>query len=254
MAIVPRKIILSDVSNDECIESALETLSSYCSEYQVDVPEDSLRKCVEHLLYVLQVNEYINLTSITDFDEALVLHSLDSLFYLKLMDKPFRNVLDMGSGAGFPGIPLALSLDVPVVMVDSVNKKVNAVNEFIKQLGIENAVATHDRIEAHAAQFPRSYDCVVARALAPLPVLLEYARPLLRNKGRLIVSKGSPSDEELLSTTHLLPLLGYSSSTTYDTELPHGLGHRCLMSFDVVKPSSVKLPRAVGLARKKPLA
>lgn len=249
-----RSITLMPLEAETLIEYGVSRLQSFCHTMGIKADAQQLRICVEHLLYVIQVNEYMNLTRITDFDEALILHILDSLTLLPYMPVGTSQALDMGTGAGFPGIPLAAVSDCSWTLLDSVGKKIKAVQAFGSILRLRNVDGYHDRIESFAAHHKQEFDLVVARALAPLPVLLEYARPLLHVGGSLLVSKGCPDEEELSSSVEAAKILGYVLDRQDEFELPANAGHRTVMVYRVTRPSQVKLPRANGLARKKPLA
>ncbi|MBY4797807.1 16S rRNA (guanine(527)-N(7))-methyltransferase RsmG [Collinsella sp. AGMB00827] len=222
--------------------------------YEFDLEYEDVQSCVKHLLYVLQLNKIINLTRITQFPDALVLHILDSLLFISLMPDTFSFALDMGTGPGFPGIPLARAKGGTWTLLDSVKKKVFAISLVCNELELQNCVPVHARLEDFARQQKAQFDVVTARALAPLPVLLEYARPFLKIGGKLIVSKGIPEQDELESAYKVVQVLGFSSVYSKEFNLPLGLGHRTLLSFKVIDDSSVSLPRITGLARKKPLA
>lgn len=250
-----RPINIEPISSDVDLEGMTKALVIYCDSFGISISIEAARRCIEHFLYVIQVNQVINLTRITDIDEGIVLHILDSLmFLLSLNLHASEHVMDMGTGAGYPGLPLAATSNADIVLLDSVGKKVRAVSAFIDALGLENAHAVHARVEDYARENPSSFDCVVARAVAPLSVLLEYAAPLLKKDGRLVVSKAPLSDEERSSGLQTAKITGFVLSDLKDFELPCNLGSRQMLTFVKAGTSKVKLPRATGLARRKPLA
>lgn len=251
-----RQIVLADISRDERLRSGQGRLMELADSVGVVVPPVEAERCVAHLLHVLDVNEYINLTRITGFEEALTLHILDSLLLGPFIPSQDACVLDMGTGAGFPGIPLAIACPQDTfTLLDSVGKKVKAVNAFVDVLGLENVETVHSRLEDYGRNHRAEFDVVVARALAPIGVLLEYARPLLKKGGTLLITKGTPDEDELSSAHETAKVLGYHDGVMHrEIELPEGLGHRTILSFQAYRPSSVKLPRAIGMARKNPLA
>ena len=251
----PRPIILKslDVESDE-FTSLLDELNGIVTDFGLSVPVDRLELCLEHLLYVMQVNEYINLTRITNVHEALVLHVLDSLTLLPYLPESSAHVLDMGTGAGFPGIPLAACTELSVSLLDSVGKKIKADNAIIHQLGLNNVHGDHDRLESYALAHIGEFDYVVARALASLPMLIEFCTPYLKHGGQLIVSKGNPAEDEILSGSKAAELCGLKLVSSDSFDLPNELGHREIFVFEKVSSSSVVLPRAVGEAKRNPLA
>lgn len=235
-------------------EQALAALKVYCNEAGLVLSDEMLEGCLKHLDLVLEKNQVLNLTRIVAYPDTLVLHILDSLLLLPyLQEAPEGSVLDMGTGAGYPGIPLALCSGRPMTLLDSVGKKVAAVSEFCEALGLADVSCVHARLEEYAKQQRYCFAAVVARAVAPLAVLLEYARPFLVNHGRLIVTKGIPTQDELDAGINAASVLGYRFVTQDTVELPDAFGTRSLLVFEVSRPASVKLPRANGMAKKHPL-
>ncbi len=251
----PRPIILKplDVESDD-FAVLLDELSRIVADFGLSVPIDRLALCLEHLMYVIQVNEYINLTRITDVHEALVLHILDSLTLLPYLPERSATVLDMGTGAGFPGIPLAACTDLNITLLDSVGKKIKADNAIISELNLGNVHGEHDRLESFALAHCAEFDYVVARALASLPMLIEYSSPYLRLGGRLVVSKGNPAEDELVSGNKAAEICGLQLVSSDSFDLPAESGHREIFVFEKVSSSSIELPRAVGEAKRNPLA
>lgn len=177
----------------------LDRLMALIRDQGLPVDREQAQGMLDHLALVLEKNQVMNLTRIASIDDALVLHILDSLLFLPALEGVEGPILDIGTGAGYPGVPLALALDNPMVLMDSVGKKARAVGEFAEALGIADRVAvTNERAEAFAVDHREAFGAVVARAVAPLGVLVEYAQPLLRPQGRLVVSKGRISPEELI--------------------------------------------------------
>lgn len=243
------------VLTDEQASQMLSRLISYCKDYSLKVSDENLRVCIQHLDLVLEANKSINLTRILNIEDAAVLHILDSLVLLFYISKaPEGALLDMGTGAGFPGVPLTIASGRKAVYIDSVGKKVDAVNSFVKELGLKHAHAVHDRLEEYARSHKKQFAVVTARALAPLPVLVEYASPFLKDSGLFVITKGNPSDEELQSGLAAAKICGLTPLMTDNLDLPNGLGHREFIVFKKTRQASVSLPRANGMAKKNPLA
>lgn len=233
----------------------LSRLTSYCKDYSLMVTEDDLRACIQHLDLVLETNKTTNLTRILNVDDAVVLHILDSLVLLPYINKaPEGALLDMGTGAGFPGIPLTVASGRKATYIDSVGKKVDAVNSFVKELGLKHAHAVHDRLEEYARSHKKQFAVVTARALAPLPVLVEYASPFLKDGGLFVITKGNPSEDELNAGMAVAKICGFTTLMTDGLNLPNELGHREFIILKKSRPASVSLPRANGMAKKNPLA
>lgn len=243
------------VLTDEQASQMLSRLISYCKDYSLKVSDENLCVCIQHLDLVLEANKSINLTRILNIEDAAVLHILDSLVLLFYISKaPEGALLDMGTGAGFPGVPLTIASGRKAVYIDSVGKKVDAVNSFVKELGLKHAHAVHVRLEEYARTHKKQFAVVTARALAPLPVLVEYASPFLKDGGLFVVTKGNPSDKELQSGLAAAKICGFTTLMTDDLDLPTGLGHREFIILKKTRQASVSLPRANGMAKKNPLA
>lgn len=241
-----------ELSNADALLNEIETLIDDCG---LAIDREAVRGCVEHFLLVLEANQSINLTRITDVHEGLVLHIIDSLLLTPSVEStPWGTLLDMGTGAGYPGIPLALTTKRPVVLLDSVTKKINAVEMFCKKLGIEGASFSNERVEQYAKEHRESCTCVVARAMASLPVLLEYASPLLSYGGSLIVSKGKPDSQEIDSGLKAARICGFEFEDSQHFSLPYELGERTILQFKKTGRAKIGLPRKIGAAKKNPLA
>lgn len=219
----------------------------------IKVTEEQAEKLLQHLCLVLEKNKVINLTAIDDFDEGVILHTIDSLLFLPFLADSDRFV-DIGTGGGFPGIPLAICSSSHGTLIDSVKKKTIAVNSFIESLGLSKTCECLDvRAENLAQQHPEEYSCVVARAVAPTNVLIEYATPLLSKGGRLIVSKGRPDQIEIDEASRAAEICGMRIVSRETFELPDAKGTRTITVFRKDGETLVKLPRRPGMATKRPL-
>lgn len=250
-----KNISLVTGSSVQEIEYYLDKLRSYARALDLEVSDDQLLLCIHHLFLVIETNKRFNLTRILNIDDALVLHILDSLSFAPYVENaPLGELLDIGTGAGFPAVPLAITTGRVTVALDSVGKKVDAVASFASELGLSNLHAVHERVESFALDNHGRFSCVVSRAVASLPVLIEYAAPLLCDHGLLVVSKGKPSRDEINSGLQAAHICGFQYSDSYQFDLPDDLGHRNILIFQINRSPYIKLPRAIGLARKKPLA
>lgn len=237
------------------LQEEIETLVATASGYGIAVTREQAERLVGHLRLVEEKNKVVNLTRIVDEREALFLHILDSLLLVsRLEEAPKGRFLDIGTGAGYPGIPLAVVTGRHGVLVDSVGKKVNAVQGFIDALGLsELAEARHDRVEELAKGQRGTYAAVVARAVAQVNVLVEYAAPFLGRGGLLIVAKARPEEDEILAGNRAAAICGLRPVALDEYELPDGLGHREVLTYKRVDSPKVKLPRKVGMASHQPL-
>lgn len=223
------------------------------AEAGISVSEVQASLLLKHLKLVVAENEKTNLTRITNLEDAVDLHVVDSLLFGNFIPDQDQHIVDIGTGAGFPSIPLALTSNNILVPIDSAGKKILAVKRMIDSLGLADRVSPlHIRAEELAIN-NIGFDYVVVRAVAPVDVLLEYASPLLRKSGRLIVSKG-PSEELPDNTINSVgELVGMYIVSRETFRLPHDKGTRTLSVFEKRKESQLKLPRRVGMASKHPL-
>jgi 16S rRNA (guanine527-N7)-methyltransferase len=206
---------------------------------------------------VLEKNRILNLTSIRDRSQFLVKQILNSLMVAKAVEfKPGWHVADLGTGGGFPGLPLAIAYPYcHFVLIDSVQKKVGAVREFADQLSLTNVDTVSERIEllGRDDEYREKFDLVTAQALAPLNVLLELAIPFVKVGGRFVAFKGPQFGEELSLTENAISQLRLVAPEIYSYPLPLEMGERFLLTFTKSKVTPAQFPRQVGVPNKKPL-
>lgn len=208
----------------------------------------------KHLELVIVANKTTNITRISSFEEGMVLHVEDSLSgLLEINESPEGLYGDMGSGAGFPGIPLAIETGRPTVLIDSVGKKAVLLQKFADELGLDNVSSYGGRLEELAAERPGQFSVLTARALSKLGSLMELAAPLLKKSGRLICYKSHIEEEEFAHAVSLEKKLGLKLVSDRDFYLSDGETYRRIVTFEKVKKPTIKLPRHVGYAQKKPL-
>lgn len=233
------------------VHARIQELAEVCG---ITVSEHQAALLAQHLSLVEETNKQFNLTRITSYEDAVVLHVIDSLLLLPYMTNTPLPFLDFGTGAGFPGIPLGIMTGRKGLLLDSVGKKVKAVQGFIEQLGLDNLYAVQERVEQLGVEQPKGFSFVTARAVAALPVLVEYAAPLLCCHGVLCVSKGRPDAEELERGTVAAELCGMELLSSDTLELPLHYGTRTILCYQKIRKSKLKLPREVGKAKHQPLA
>ncbi|MGC8967188.1 MAG: 16S rRNA (guanine(527)-N(7))-methyltransferase RsmG [Thermus sp.] len=211
------------------------------------------------LLYqlLMAANQRVNLTALRTEEEVVVKHFLDSLTLLQLplWEGPLR-VLDLGTGAGFPGLPLKIvRTELEVVLLDAVRKKVAFLEEAVQALGLRGAYPLWGRAEelAHRPEHREAYDRVVARAVAPLCALSELSLPFLRVGGRMVAQKGPRVAEELKPLPRALGLLGGTLEEVRPLRLPFLEEGRALVVLSKVAPTPKAYPRRPGVPEKKPL-
>lgn len=206
----------------------------------------------KHLDLVLHANKYINLTSITNEAEAKVHHIEDSLAALPELYNINGEIVDMGSGGGFPGIPLSIALDKKFTLVETVGKKADCLETFISKLNIHSKVSVSNcRLEEIPGMKRNYYSAATARALSSLSSLMELASPLLKIDGLLICYKGVNCEKEFNKAMEIKDKLGYVFVCNREYTLSDGNKHR-IITFQKVQEADVKLPRKFGFAQKKP--
>ena len=186
----------------------MRNLKQTFEKYNIKVDENQQKQFDLYFSHLVETNKVLNLTAITEENEALVKHFLDSVLPEKLFSQN-ASVVDVGSGAGFPAVPLKIVRpDLEICMVDSLNKRVNFLNEVIKLLQLKTAIANHSRAEDFAKANREKFDVATARAVAPLNTLVEYLLPLVKVGGCAIIYKASKLDEELSFAQKAISTLG----------------------------------------------
>lgn len=204
---------------------------------------------------LIERNKVVNLTAITDPDEIREKHFADSLAILQwagLAD--CRKMIDLGTGGGFPGLPVAITCpQIDVTMLDSAGKKLAFVDDMIAELGLANARILWARAEdaAHDADHREAYDLAVSRAVAPLPVLVEYALPFLRSGGAFVSYKGAAADE-IEASARALRELGGEVETTVPYTIEGG-DERVFIVIRKTGETPQKYPRRAGKPSKSPI-
>lgn len=207
----------------------------------------------KHLDLVLRKNEQLNLTTITNKEDAKVLHIEDSLASLPELKNITGQIVDMGSGAGYPGIPIAIATGLKTTLVETLRKKADCLESFIQELNIEAQVSvSNKRTEELAVERPNFYSVATARALSSLPSLLELASPLLKINGLLICYKGIDIEDELNIALNVSNKLGFMLISNREYSLRDYKTKHRIVVFEKVKEPDVKLPRKLGFAQKKP--
>lgn len=204
---------------------------------------------------LVEKNKVMNLTGITEWDEVLEKHFLDSISLIRAIDlNQSLSVMDMGTGAGFPGIPLKIAFpNLKVTLADSLNKRVNFLQEVIDALELKDIEAIHGRAEdlARDKKYREQYDLSVSRAVANLSTLSEYCLPFVKIGGQFISYKSGEIEEEVTNSKSAVFLLGGKINDTVKFEL--GESGRSFIIIDKVKGTSKTYPRKAGTPSKKPL-
>ena len=215
-----------------------------------DIQLNQLNRYYEMLV---EWNEKINLTAITKKEEVYLKHFYDSLTLNKIIDLNYEYTLcDMGSGAGFPGIVLKIAFPkLKITLVDSLNKRINFLNEVIKELNLNDIEAVHARVEEYSKENIEKYDLVTARAVAHLSILLEYGIPMLKIDGKFIAMKGNNSEIE--ESKNALNLLNSKIVEHEEFNLPIENSKRNIILIEKLQKTSGKYPRKYSEIKKQRL-
>lgn len=222
----------------------------------LELTEQQLGQFLQYRQELIDWNTRINLTAITDPEEVLIKHFLDSLSLLMVYDAPEARLLDIGAGAGFPGLPLKIVRPQwQVVLLEATGKKVRFLQHIIETLQLKDVVAVHGRAEelANKSEYRASFDLVTARAVASLPMLLEYAAPFCRVGGRMIFLKKGELAEELAQGKRAARHVGATFKDDVPVTLPGLADGRRLLVWEQVSKCSAQFPRSGGVIAKKPL-
>lgn len=221
--------------------------------YGIGVSE--MQQIEAYLLHIIEANKTTNLTRIETLESGRILHLEDSLSGLReFNDAPEGLYGDLGTGGGFPGIPLSIASGRNTLLVDSVKKKVAILDNIVQEMGLGNQISTYGgRIEDLAVEKKATFSVLTARALSALPSLLELASPLLAQGGRLICYKANVEEAELEHVCELKGTLAMHLASDREFYLSDGITARRILVFEKRGYPSIKLPRRIGMAQKKPL-
>jgi len=240
----------------EAFRENLKKINIEVSDVQIEAFDEYYRMLVEW-------NEIMNLTAITDYEEVLLKHYIDSLAINKAIDDESNwnlnkniKIIDIGTGAGFPGIPLKIIYDnLEVVLLDSMNKKVKFLDEVIDKLNLSNMKAIHGRAEDYAKDpnYRESFDLCVSRAVSNLATLSEYCLPYVKVGGAFISYKSGEIDAELKASEKAIKMLGGNIVKVEKMTLPGSTIERSFVIIEKVKNTIGIYPRKSGLPAKDPL-
>ena len=211
--------------------------------------------------YLVEKNKVMNLTAITEYEEVITKHFLDSLAVVKTSCfKPEKlagkRLIDIGTGAGFPGIPLKIAFpELDILLLDSLNKRINFLNEVTEMLGLTKINTVHGRAEDYAKQkgYRESFDFCVSRAVANLSTLSEYCIPFVKQGGCFISYKSGSVDQELIQAEKAVKILGGQREEVVRFSLADTDMDRSFVVIRKAKPTPKKYPRKAGLPSKEPL-
>lgn len=231
-------------------------LQNYIKDYKITLTENQYEQFQKYFELLVEWNEKMNLTAITDESGVALKHFADSLSLLNFVDIPQNSSLaDVGTGAGFPGVVLKIARpDIKITLIDSLNKRLVFLGEVCAQLGIE-AELIHSRAEdgARDEKLRESFDFAVSRAVARMNVLSEYCLPYVKVGGAFCAMKGAQANEEFKESLNAINTLGGKLENKYFFELPENGGERAIAVVRKVKNTPQKYPRQSGKIKAKAL-
>lgn len=219
----------------------------------IELEDVKIEKFYNYMNLLLEWNEKINLTAITEPNEVILKHFIDSATIIKYIENNM-SIVDVGTGAGFPGIPLnIIKNNAKYTLVDSLNKRINFLNEVIEKVELQNINTVHSRIEDFAKNNKEKFDVATSRAVASLNVLLEYLLPLVKVGGICICMKGFNAKEEIENASKALEILGGKIEKIEEIILPNSDIVRNIIIVRKIKSTPNKYPRKAGTPSKEPI-
>ena len=241
-----------------------EHLSFLSKKLNIDLSKEQIDAFLKYYELLIEWNEKINLTAITEYEEVCLKHFVDSMSIVnafssfKEAEKFFsgKTLIDVGTGAGFPGVCLKILFpQIKITLMDSLDKRIKFLNEVISSLSLEGISTVHARVEdaARTAEFREMFDFSTARAVASLPVLSEYCIPFVKKGGFFIAYKSEKVLEEISLSSNALSLLGGNIESEYSFSLPDSDLQRTILFIRKENKTPDKYPRKAGTPTKKPL-
>ena len=234
-------------------------LEKQCEELEILLSDNQKEQFFRYYEMLIEWNKVMNLTAITEISDVITKHFADSLLLVKaipnIKELPYY-CIDVGTGAGFPGIPLKIAFpQLKFVLLDSLNKRVGFLNAVINELRLENITAVHGRAEdlAHNAEYRESFDLCVSRAVANMSTLSEYCLPFVKTGGLFIPYKSGKIEEEKNTAVLAINKLGGNMESVISLLLPGSDVERTFIPVKKVKATQKKYPRKAGLPSKEPL-
>jgi len=230
-------------------------LDKYSKKINIVFNDNQKEKLFDYMNLLIEWNEKINLTAITEPKEIILKHFIDSITISKYI-KENSYVADIGTGAGFPGIPLKiLRDDIKIVLVDSLNKRINFLSEAVNKLDIKNIEVIHSRAEEFGKnnEYREKIDVTTSRAVSNLTTLSEYLIPTVKIGGKCLCMKGPNVGEEVENAKKAIKILGGTIENIYEFELPEDDLKRTVVEIKKEKNTPSKYPRKPGIPAKQPL-
>ena len=239
------------------MDKNVDNLKNKLNQLSIEYSESQIEKLLKYYEMLIEKNNVMNLTAITEFDEVVEKHFIDSLSIVRVIDmEKVHSIIDIGTGAGFPGIPVKIMFPhVKVTLVDSLNKRVNFLNEVIENLELSDIEAYHGRAEDYGRdkKFREKYDVCVSRAVANLASLSEYCMPFVKPDGYFISYKAGECEDEIDNSKNAINILSGKIEKVEKFSLPDSEISRSFIKIKKIKNLSNKYPRKSGIPSRNPL-
>lgn len=219
------------------------------------INKQQAEKLFNYYNLLIDYNSHTNLTKITEFEEVIVKHFIDSCVLSKFIEQN-ASICDIGAGAGFPSIPLKIIRpDIKMILIDSLNKRINFLNLIIDKLNLDNITAIHTRVQEFAQNNREKFDYTTARAVAPLNILLEYCIPITKINGKLLAMKSLKTNEEINNSHNALKLLNCKilNIENYSIQQFSEKYERTIIEIQKLSSTDKKYPRLKNLIKDNPL-
>ncbi len=240
---------------DKVDKELIELLIDGAKEFNISLNEEQLNNFFKYKSILKEWNEKINLTAIEDDKDVIIKHFIDSLSIMPFIKDDGLSLIDVGTGAGFPGIPVKIAREsIEVTLLDSLEKRVKFLNEVIKENALRGIKALHGRAEEMGVltEYREKYDICTARAVSNLPVLIEYCLPFVKVGGCFIAMKGS-SIEEISNSKKALDIIGGKIEEVREFNLPFTDSIRNIIIIRKFRQTPTRYPRKAGKPSKEPL-
>lgn len=225
--------------------------------FNVNLSEKQIQQFLTYYEMLVERNQFVNLTAITEYEDVLKKHFVDSISLIQAYDvKKHISVIDIGTGAGFPGLALKIAYpDLKMTLLDSLNKRIQFLDDVIKELHLEEIETIHGRAEdfAKPGKLREKFDLCVSRAVANLSTLSEYCLPFVKNNGYFISYKSEKVTEEIQMAEKAISVLGGKIEKQVELILPDSDIYRNLLVIKKISSTPKKYPRKAGLPSKEPL-